>query len=106
MRPMDDSPADASAGGDEHVLLALTSDRLMALRVTACGEALLRARAAGDDLQLALDSVRFRLLAATAAANEAARAAEQAADLLEAAPPPVAEVERLIQLAGSTLPAD
>ncbi len=60
-------------------------------------------QAAGEDLQLALDSVRFRLLAAAAAANEAARAAEQAADRMERAATAVAEVERLIRLAGSTL---
>ena len=64
---------DADAGDDGGVPPALDPEKLMRLRVTACGEALARVTDAGEELELAIAALNLRMLAATSAANEAAR---------------------------------
>jgi hypothetical protein len=75
----------------------------MRLRVKACGDALARVTAAGEDLELALAALNLRMLAALAAANEAARAADAAVAQLERVTIATAEVQRLVGLAGQTM---
>jgi hypothetical protein len=98
-----DARAAVAAGG---VLPALDPEKLMRLRVSACGEALARVTDAGEGLELTIATLNLRMLAARSAANEAARAADAAAAQLERVTTAAAEVQRLINLAGATLQTD
>src|SRR5260221_9572297 len=105
MRPRGGDRRDADAGDDGGVPPALDPEKLMRLRVTACGEALARVTDAGEELELAIAALNLRMLAATSAANEAARAAYAASAQLERVAALAGDVGRLVKLADSTVSA-